>query len=281
MLHIITDSTADMPREWIKQYEIHVLPMSIIFGAKTYLDGVDISNQNFYEMVTQTGIIPITACPAPDQWSALIRKIAHPGDDIITLHVSGRLSGSYNSAKIAAQDLKNEFNVVPFDSLSGSTSMGYMCREARELDRLGAKLDTILKRLDFIRQNLFICFTLDSLDFARVSGRYNALKNALVSLIKVKPVVYLHADGTLKVEGVSRTLKNGANKMAEAVRERFGTRLLNVGIMYARDPAPALNFWESFKATIHFKEWILTDIGITIASHIGPGSVGLMVYPVE
>jgi DegV family protein with EDD domain len=281
MLHIITDSTADMPADWIEEYELHVIPMSVMFGDKTYLDGVDISSKNFYDMVTQTGIIPITACPSPGQWSALIRKIARAGDDILTLHVSGKLSGSYNSAKVAAQDLKDEFNVVPFDSLSGSTSLGFMCREARELDRLGAKLDTILKRLDFIRKNLLICFTLDNLDFARVSGRYNALKNALASMIKIKPIVYLKPDGTLKVEGVSRTLRNGANKMAETVRQRFGSRLINVGIMYARDPEPALNFWENFKNTINYQEWIMTDIGITIASHIGPGAVGLMVYPLE
>jgi DegV family protein with EDD domain len=281
MLHIISDSTVDMPSDWAEIYNIHVIPMSILFKDRTYLDGVDISSKNFYEIVEQTGIIPITACPAPGQWSTLIRRIARAGDDILTLHVSGKLSGSYNSAKIAAQELIGEFNVVPFDSLSGSTSLGYMCREARELDRLGAKLDTILKRLDFIRKNLFICFTLDSLDFARVSGRYNALKNALASIIKIKPIVYLQADGTLKVEGISRTLKNGANKMADAVRDRFGNRLLNVGIMYARDPEPAVNFWKNFEGTINFKEWVMTDIGITIASHIGPGSVGLMVYPVE
>jgi DegV family protein with EDD domain len=281
MLHIITDSTVDMPADWIKEYQLHVIPMSVIFGDRTYLDGVDISSKNFYDVVTQTGIIPLTACPSPGQWSALIRKIARAGDDILTLHVSGKLSGSYNSAKVAAQDLKDEFNVVPFDSLSGSTSLGFMCREARELDRLGAKLDTILKRLDFIRKNLLICFTLDNLDFARVSGRYNALKNALASIIKIKPIVYLKPDGTLKVEGVSRTLRNGANKMAETVRQRYGSRLLNVGIMYAHDPEPAFNFWENFKNTINYQEWIMTDIGITIASHIGPGAVGLMVYPLE
>jgi len=281
MLHIITDSTADMPSDWPEKYNIHVIPMNVIFGTSAYLDGIDISSNNFYEIVAQTGIIPKTSCPAPGQWSALIRKIARAGDDILTLHVSSKLSGSYNSAKIAAQQLIGEFNVVPFDSLSGSTSLGYMCKEARELDRLGAKFDTILQRLDFIHKNLLICFTLDSLDFARASGRYNALKNALASLIKIKPIVYLQSDGTLKVEGISRTLLNGANKMAEAVRLRFGSRRLNVGIMYARDPQPALDFWENFKNTINYKEWILTDIGITIASHIGPGSVGLMVYPLE
>ncbi|HMD87696.1 MAG TPA: DegV family protein [Anaerolineaceae bacterium] len=281
MLHIITDSTVDMPSDWKEKYNIHILPMSIVFGSKTYLDGVDISSKNFYDIVKQTGIIPITECPSPGQWSDLIRKIARKGDDVLTLHLSSKLSGSFNSAKIAAQELKDEFNVIPFDSLSGSTSIGYMCREARELDRLDAKFDTILKRLDFIRKNLLICFTLGSLDFARVSGRYNALKNALVSIVKINPTVYLQADGSLKVEGISRTLKNGTNRMADSLRERFGGRMLNIGIMYARDPEPAINFWENIKNTINFKEWIMTDIGITIASHIGPGSVGLMVYPIE
>ena len=153
MIHIITDSTVDMPSDWMEKYNIHIIPMNIIFGARTYLDGIDVSNKNFYDMVEQTGIIPKTACPAPGQWCALIRKIARAGDDILTLHISGKLSGSYNSAKIAVQVLKDEFNEVPFDSLSGSTSLGYMYREARELDRLGAKFDTILKRLDFIRKN--------------------------------------------------------------------------------------------------------------------------------
>src|SRR5271157_147204 len=281
MLHIITDGTVDMPSDWKEKYNIHILPMSIVFGSKTYLDGVDISSKNFYDIVKQTGIIPITECPSPGQWSDLIRKIARKGDDVLTLHLSSKLSGSFNSAKIAAQELKDEFNVIPFDSLSGSTSIGYMCREARELDRLDAKFDTILKRLDFIRKNLLICFTLGSLDFARVSGRYNALKNALVSIVKINPTVYLQADGSLKVEGISRTLKNGTNRMADSLRERFGGRMLNIGIMYARDPEPAINFWENIKNTINFKEWIMTDIGITIASHIGPGSVGLMVYPIE
>jgi DegV family protein with EDD domain len=270
-----------MPSDWIENYNIQILPMNIIFGDKTYLDGVDISNKNFYDIVKQTGTIPITECPSPGQWSDLIRKIARKGDDVLTLHLSSKLSGSFNSAKIAAQELKDEINVTPFDSLSGSTSIGYMCREARELDRLGAKFDSILKRLDFIRKNLLICFTLGSLDFARVSGRYNALKNALASIVKIKPVVYLQSDGSLKVEGISRTLKNGTQKMADSLREHFGSQMLNIGIMYAHDPEPAINFWEDIKNTINYKEWIMTDIGITIASHIGPGSVGLMAYPLE
>jgi len=113
------------------------------------------------------------------------------GETILSLHVTSKLSGTLDSAVIAAKELAGKFNIIPLDSASGSAAMGYMAREARLMERAGAKIEQIVQRLEHISQNVQIILTLNTLEYARRSGRVKALQAALASLLNVKPIIIL------------------------------------------------------------------------------------------
>ncbi|MDO9349449.1 MAG: DegV family protein, partial [Anaerolineales bacterium] len=188
MLRIVTDSTADMPASWEKEYDIQIIPINIQFGEKTYLQGVDLSNEDFYRMVEESGKIPKTSQPSPFQFTEFYKRVAKEGATILSIHVTSKLSGTFDSAVAAARELAGKYNVIPFDSASGSMAIGFMCREARLMERAGAAIQKIQERLEKIRSQVSIVLTLDTLDYARMSGRVGTLQAALASVLNVKPI---------------------------------------------------------------------------------------------
>src|SRR4030067_3412815 len=148
MLKIVMDSAGEIPEEWRKEYDVHVIPVNIHFENKMYQQGVDLSNDDFYRLADKTGVIPKTSQPTPQQFVEFYKRIGQVSDTILSLHVTSKLSGTYNSAILAAQELKNKINVIPFDSGSGSAAMGFMCREVRQLEKAATSLQAILTRLD-------------------------------------------------------------------------------------------------------------------------------------
>jgi len=204
MLRIAIDTAGDIPSEWIDELDVQMIPINIHFGEKMFLQGVDLDNEGFYRLVDDTGTIPKTSQPTPQQFIEFYKKIANPGDDILSIHVTSKLSGTYASAELAARELEGEFNVIPFDSAAGSAAQGFMAREARLLERSGATLDKILERLNFIRDNVQVILTLNTMDYARMSGRVKALQAALASLLNVKPIIMLE-NGILDVTDKVRT----------------------------------------------------------------------------
>jgi len=117
MFHIVTDSATDMPPEWEKEFGIEVIPVNIHFGEHTYRQGVDLSNEDFYRLVDESGTIPKTSQPNPSQFVQFYQRIAQAGHTILSIHVTSKLSGTFESAVAAARELAGQFNIIPFDSL--------------------------------------------------------------------------------------------------------------------------------------------------------------------
>ncbi|MFM8322357.1 MAG: DegV family protein, partial [Chloroflexota bacterium] len=183
MLHIVMDSAGDLPDSWQEQYQIQLVPINIHFKEQTFYQGVDLSNADFYRLARESGVIPKTSQPSPQQFIDFYRRIARPGDSILSIHITGKLSGTLASAEMAARELAGELAVHAYDSACGSAGMGFMCREARLMERAGQSLEAILARLDQVRREMRVILTLNTLEFARRSGRVKALQAALASLL--------------------------------------------------------------------------------------------------
>jgi len=280
MLHIVTDSTADIPSAWVKEYDIDVIPINIQFGENTFLQNVDLDSEGFYKMVEETKKIPKTSQPSPHQFKDLYTKIAQQGDVILSIHVTSKLSGTYASAVTAAEELKNTFRVLPVDSAGGSLSLGFMCREARRMDRTGKSVEQIVKYLEGIRERIRIILTLDTLDYARMSGRIGALSAALASMLNVKPIAVLKNGLVDMVEKV-RTRKTALERVIVMAEEEFGDQPVYLGIVHARDIASGNALMTEAKKRFNTKETVLIDLSISLAANFGPGTVGLVLYPVE
>lgn len=280
MLRIVMDGAGDLPPEWIKDYELDVIPINIHFGQSTFLQGIDLSNADFYRMAEESGTIPKTAQPSPQQFIEFYKQVAEPGDTILSIHVTSKLSGTFESAELATREIGDTFRVIPFDSLSGSAAMGYMCREARQMDRDGLSIESILERLDFIRRNITILLTLNTLEYARKSGRVKALQAALASLLNVKPIVALK-EGVLDMDDRVRTRRRALEFIVEAAYRRLADRAANIAVVHAEDPEAGKILMGMVRAKLNCKNLIMTDLSISVAANLGPGTVGIVAYPVE
>jgi len=195
------------------------------------------------------------------------------------LHVTSKLSGTFNSAVLAARQLKNKLNIIPYDSGSGSAAVGFMCKEIRQLDRAGATLQAILARLDVIRQNVNVVLTLDTLEYARRSGRVKALQAALAALVNIKPVIILK-DGALDMREKVRTRQRAINRVLEIIQQRVGDRLVNIAVVHSQSLEAAKELMKKVNETFHVNEAILSDLSIGVAANLGPGTIGIIAYAV-
>ena len=280
MLRIVTDGAADILPAWKTEYDIHVIPVNIMFGERSYLQGVDLDNEGFYKLVDEKKRIPKTSQPSPHQFIEFYRKIAQKGDTIISIHVTAKLSGTYASAVAAAEEVKNDFKVFPIDSASGSLGIGLMCREARRLARAGKTPEEIVRYIEDIKPNVRVILTLDTLEYAKMSGRVKTLQAALASVLNVKPIAVLR-DGDLSMAERVRTRKASLDRVIEMAKEEYGDRPVYLAVVHARDPNSGKELLEDAKQHFNHKEAMLGELSISVAANLGPGTVGLVVYPTE
>jgi DegV family protein with EDD domain len=280
MLRIVTDGSADIPLEWQKEFDIQVVPANILFGDKTYIQGVDLDNEGFYRLVDETHKIPKTAQPTPHQFAEFFKKLVKPGDSILSINVTSKLSGTFNSAGIAAGELADQIKITVFDSLSGSAGIALLCREARLLERAGKSTEEIVKRLEYLRSKTGIVLTLDTLEYARLSGRVGALQAALTSVLNVKPIAIV-TDGVVNITERVRTRRASMERVLEIVKEKVGDQAVNMAVIHARDPQTGALLLERAREIFNIQNIILTDLSISVAANLGPGTVGIAFCPVE
>jgi DegV family protein with EDD domain len=278
MLRIAMDSAGDIPAEWVEAYDVRIIPINIHFGEQMFLQGVDLSNADFYRIADESGVVPKTSQPTPQQFITFYQSIAEPGDTIISLHVTGKLSGTLASAQMAARELEGQMRIFPVDSLAGSAAMGYLCCEARRMERDGKSPDAIVAWLEQATHQVQIILTLNTLEYARRSGRVKALQAALASLLNVKPVITLN-DGVLELGDRVRTRKRSLEFVVDSIGQRLGGRQMNLAVVHAEDPAAAEQLVALVKAKLNYKELIVTELSIGVAANLGPGTAGVVACP--
>lgn len=280
MLKIVTDGAADMPVEWLDEYEIHLIPLRVRFGEETYVQGIDLDQEGFYRLVREKKIIPKTSLPSPGEIEKFYRTVAGPEDEILSIHVSSKLSGTFATVETAAAELEGELKVTPFDSLSGSMAMGFMCREARLMQRAGASLSQIIQRLKEMRAEQTVIFTLDSLDFAHMNGRVTAIQSLLTQALRVKPIIVLR-DGLLDMADKVRTRQRSLDRVLEYVSSRVGQTRVYLSVIHAADLAGGRAMLERAMQLFNCKDILLMPLTIPVAVNLGPGSIGIVAIPVK
>lgn len=278
MLRIIVDGSADMPAGWPEKYQFDILPMPIQIGNKTYYQGEDITPALFYELVADNTNHPQSAAPSPTRIKDFVEKVSEVGDTILSINVSGKMSSTVDMVREAAKELKDQFNVNVFDSGAGSAVLAFMARETRLRKEAGASLEEIINGLKSMRDNVMVVMTLDSLDFARRSGRVGAISATLTSLLKIKPVVTLH-NGVLDVSDMVRTRKKSLKRLVTKVKDQFGAQTLKVAIVHSQDPETAEILKEMVDTSLNTAETIFTELSISVAANLGPKTVGIVAIP--
>jgi DegV family protein with EDD domain len=280
MLRIVADGAIDMPPDWERAYDINVLPLNVAFGNEMYLQGKNFTHQDFYRLVEEKRMIPKTSLPSIGQVQEFLRSIANPGDTILSINISSKLSGTFSTVETAARDLSEDFKIIVFDTLAGSAAQAFMAREARLLDRAGAALPEIVERLEKIRQRVNISFTLDTLDFAYLNGRINALQNLVAAAFQVKPIIELR-DGLLEITDKVRTRHRALERVVQKLCDHVGGRPIYAAVLHAADPETAQTLYQTVRERLNVVESFIGDVAIPIAANLGPRAIGVVAYPID
>jgi DegV family protein with EDD domain len=280
-IKIMTDSTCDLPAAYFQEYDLGVVPINIQFGTETFEEGISIDQTTFYKKVEEMGIIPQTSQPSPAQFIAAYRAVAQQGyDTIISLHVTGKLSGTFNSALLAARELADEIRVVPYDSLAGSGALGFMCVDAAQMARAGKSVEEILAVLDRKRAQLRLFLTLATLRYAQMSGRISHLQGFIASLLNVKPIIVLQ-EGNLIPGGRVRSRQAALDQLLELSRQAAGDKPVKFAVIHGEAREEAEQFMARARQELNCVESFVDDIAISLAVHFGPGVIGAVVYPAD
>jgi len=280
-LRIVTDGAADMPANWEKQYDIHILPIPVqLAGQSLFLPDPQISVHQFYKMIREYREVPRSSLPSIAHITDFYRSIAQKGDEILSIHVASKMSGTFSVIQNVANELKDEFKISPFDSGAGSAVLGFMCRQARCLSNLGISTEKIAQQLEIAKQNLAIYLTLDNLEFARLSGRVNALQTTLSSLLRIKPIIELK-EGILQIAGRVRTRGKAIEAMIDAISEKITGNPMDIAVVHAEDFETALEIKNKISEIFTDFQIYISELALPVASNLGPGTVGIVLYPVD
>lgn len=280
-MRVIIDDAGDVPAALAAALDIRVIPVNIMFGTEEFLSRVTMSHSAFYEKVKTVDDhnFPKTSQPTPYQFEELYRELIEGGaEEILTVTVSEKLSGTYASATAAAQALADRATFHVFDSQSGSAAQGLMAVEAARMAQAGATFDTIEPRLQEMRHHQSIYFLIDSLDFAVRGGRVGVLRSAMASLLNIKPIMTVE-EGLIVERGKVRTYKKAVSFIVEAVRKDVGNRPVKLAAIHSNDEEAGQALLEKAQAALNNTESFLVDMAISVAINLGPGALGLIAIP--
>lgn len=282
MIKIVTDTTCDLPPAMVEEYDITIVPINILFDTEAYQEGVDLDWDLFYRKIEETGLLPTTSQPSPGAFAETYRRLAREegADAIISTHVTSKLSGTYQSAVQAAEEVKDEVKVYAHDSRAGAAALGLACVEASRMARAGKTAEEIVARLDEIRSRINVLLVLENLEYPRKSGRVGGLSAALGSLLKMKPIVTLK-DGLLETVETVRTRKKSLDRLVELAEERVDTTVpINMGVIHARAPEVGQEMYSKVTERFNCKDSYVIELCASLTVHFGPGVIGLCFYEV-
>ncbi|MBU9712476.1 DegV family protein [Evansella tamaricis] len=274
---IVTDSTADIPKSLQEELGLTVVPLKVHFGEETFEDGVDLTPSQFYEKLKAANQIPTTSQPTPFQFETEYRRLAeeNPDSDIISIHLSSKLSGTFQSAYIASQTLGDAVPVTVVDSKRASYAIGVVVVEVARLAKNGATKEECMKRIDTLLNEATVFFMVDTLEYLEKNGRIGKASAVLGSLLKIKPILSLNEDGEVYPFEKVRGQKKAVARILQEFDNRFGQDPIHVGISHAEAKQESEELMAKIKDQFNVKESVITDIGPVIGTHVGPGTISI------
>ena len=270
MVRIVTDSTADLTPEQQRAAGITVVPLNVHFGDQVFRDHVDLTTDEFFRRLKASSQLPRTSQPSVGAFEEAYRTLLEGGDEIVSVHLSSKVSGTFNSALMAAQSV-GDGKVDVVDSLSTSMALGFMALEAADLARAGRDRQTVAECLRGLVAKARVICIVDTLTYLERGGRIGKARALLGSLLNVKPILQLK-DGEVVPLGRARGRPQALNRLVELL-ERDG-KVSRLAIMHGAAKADAEQLRARVASTYPGVDIQLTEIGAVLGTHTGPGVIG-------
>lgn len=273
-IQIIIDSMIDMPKDILDRYNIIVMPLTIIFEDGEYKDGVDLTGKQFYEKLSQSKDLPKTSQISPNIFIEVFKKVLDEGKEILCINGSSKASGTYQSAVVAKSSLESD-KIEVFDTMALSFGAGMFVYEAAKMADAGKSLKEIVEFLNTMKAHVEHIFTVDTLEYLKKGGRLNPMKATIATMLNIKPILTV-VDGLVESLDKVRGSKKVIGKMIEMAEERgktFEDKVVGISHANCSDTLELLK--KQIIKKLNPKEIIITEIGCTIGTHVGSGTLAI------
>lgn len=277
---ITTDNNSDLPEEYYKEHGVGCTYLSYSMDGKNYTHGNFLPDHEFYEFMRK-GALPTTAQVNPDAARALMEPYLKEGKDVLHIAFSGGLSGSYNSTRIAAEELMKEYperSVKVIDSLSASLGQGLLVYLAQQHKEAGEDIDTVAEWVEENKKHIVHLFTVDDLFHLHRGGRVSKTTAIVGSMLNIKPVLHVDNDGKLVNIGKSRGRKKALQELVNLMEQKIGSykdSCHTIFISHGDCEEDAKYVEKKVKEKYNINTVLINYVGATIGAHSGPGTLAL------
>lgn len=277
-MHIVTDSGTDhnLSPQQAAEYNLHTVPLNVTLDGITYQEGVDIQPADFYELLAKSGNLPITSQPSAGQFAELYRRLAAEDPDILSVHITSGLSGTFNAAKAGAQ-MVPEANITHVDTKTLSAPAGWQVEAAARAVKAGWSLERILGLMKRISDACESMYTLDELKYLIHGGRISHMKGLIASLINIKPLIGVEKEnGTYIQLGQVRTFKRAMDGLVDQIKKRhpLGSEL-HVQVLHSNNPDGGHYLRDQIDKLFKCNWLPLGPMSLVLGAHTGPSMVGV------
>jgi DegV family protein with EDD domain len=277
-MHIVTDSGTDhnLSAQEAAKYNLHTVPLNVTLDGKTYQEGVDIKPADFYQLLEKSDNLPITSQPSAGQFAELYRQLAATNPNILSIHITSGLSGTFNSAKAGAQ-MVPEANVTHVDAKTLSAAAGWQVKAAARAIKAGWSMERILGLMKRISDACESVYTLDELKYLIHGGRISHMKGIIASLINIKPLIGVEKDnGTYVQLGQVRTFKGALRGLIEQIKKKYplGSEL-RVQVLHSNNPDGAHYLRDQIDELFKCNWLPIGPMSLVLGAHTGPSMVGV------
>jgi DegV family protein with EDD domain len=273
IIRIVTDSTCDLPAKIFQEFNIAVIPCFVNFEEKSYLDMVNLSRQEFYQLIAKTGYFPKTAAPSVGLFTDTFNGLAAEGaDEIISIHYGGKLSNMSNVARLAAEAFKT-LHVTVIEVGQVAMSLGFLVVAAARAVAEGKSIEEIASLLKNKDQRSYIYASLDTLEFIKHGGRVPQMLVELAGLLQIKPVVLMHLGSVSLVDRIRTTSKQIEVLVKHALQQ---SPLEDIGVVHTNALEKAHHLADALIKALNLKDKIwIEEATPVLGVHVGPGTLAV------
>ncbi len=273
---LVTDSTSDLQAR-AQTLGVEVVPLYVNFKGKIHKDWAEIKPGDIFEGVRAGAEMPSTSQPSPQDFKDAYSRVLAGADHVLSIHISSKLSGTVQSAQLAASEFPGKITV--FDSLAASAGIGMMVERAQELLSQGKTLAEVLTELERIKNDNILRFTVATLEFLKRNGRIGGAQALLGTLLGIKPILTIGA-GRIEAAGRARGEKKALSDLVEAFKAwAKGRSKIRAYFLYTADAGAVSALKQAImNSGLPVEEGFTSEVGAVIASHTGPGTYGFYAY---
>ena len=275
---IVTDSTGDLPAEVVQELDITVVPLNVHFGEESFQDGVDLDSDGFFQRLTTEASLPTTSQPSVGTFLETYRGLLDAGHEVVSVHISAKLSGTMNSALQAREQLDAGPRLTVVDSQQVGLALGIVATAAAQAVKDGASYEETISMAPRISERVRLFVLLETLEYLQRGGRIGRAQAFLGSLLHIRPILTVHEGEVHPLERV-RARKRGLERLCQLAAE-CGP-LQQVGICHSTTPEDALALEEQMRPTLAGGRLIQARFGPVLGTHVGPGAIAITVQAAE